>query len=156
MRDILFRGKRFDNGEWVEGYYCPTPFSRFPCKPAIYPADIINSNWQGIEVIPETIGQYTDLNDKKGQKIFKGDIVRSGVYTGVVRFGEYGYNGERHLGFYIDWSKVSNPYNILRQDLMFWVNDDLEVIGVTGFEPATSASRTLRATNLRYTPICLL
>ena len=37
-REILFRGKRIDSGEWVEGYYCPQPYVRFPCEPTIFPA----------------------------------------------------------------------------------------------------------------------
>lgn len=75
MREILFRGKCKYNGEWIEGFYCPTPFSRFPRKPVIYAVDTINLCRAGVEIDPETIGQFIGLHDKNGRKIFEGDIV---------------------------------------------------------------------------------
>ena len=94
MREILFRGKQLDNGEWVEGYYrlhgwrmgtieeeiCPTitPFGNTPIT-------------YGVE--PATVGQYTGLTDKNGKKIFEGDIFRANngrnVCIAVVKFGEF-------------------------------------------------------------------
>ncbi len=74
-RETLFKGKRIDNNEWVKGYYCPKPFSHFPCSPTIFPADTINSSWCGFEVDPKTIGRYADFTDKNGTDIFEGDIV---------------------------------------------------------------------------------
>lgn len=68
MREILFRGKRIDNGEWIEG--CPL-VDYVTKQYFIHTKENI-----GFEVDPETICQYTNLTDKSGRKIFGKDIVK--------------------------------------------------------------------------------
>lgn len=74
-REILFRGKRKDNGEWTYGYYCPKPYSHFPCEATIFPSETIDRDWHGERVDPSTVGQFTGLCDKNGVRIFEGDII---------------------------------------------------------------------------------
>lgn len=78
MREILFRAKRIDNGEWVEGYYLKTTLGK-----DIEPSDVIfipfkinrSGQWGWIKVLPETLCQFAGMVDKNGNRIWENDIV---------------------------------------------------------------------------------
>ena len=96
MRDDLFRGKRKDNGKWVIGYYFCMHHNdgRTHIHHFIIPIDVEIPKDKPIgeiqvEVIPETVGQYTGLTDKKDKRIWKDDyckLTRNGVLAyGVIK-----------------------------------------------------------------------
>lgn len=90
MREILFRGKRVDDGEWVCGNSIIMLNNPEADKP--YDIAIFDEHWQLWQTVdPETVGQYTGLTDRNGKKIFEGDVLRLrdswSAWAAIVEFG---------------------------------------------------------------------
>ena len=122
MREILFRGKRVDNGEWVYGLLCRVGDTY---------ANIVEKSTEVMcAVLTNTIGQSTGLTDKNGKKIFEGDIIHleySQVFFGGVYFGEYTAEVSYKEGCFV--TDGINNGDEIETPLSGFDNDELEIIG---------------------------
>jgi len=128
-REILFRGKRKDNGKWIEGYLFDDGFAN---SNRMFIGGFVIEDYKGAaddnysitgtdfyEIDHSTICQYTGLNDRNGRKIFEGDILKSGLN----KIGKIVYN-QSHMAFLILEDKENKYYFIRECD-----GNHIEVIG---------------------------
>mgnify|MGYP000195169612 FL=1 len=109
MREILFKAKRLDNGEWVEGYYIG-PIGVLDVHEI---CDVHDITGPRVEVDPSTVCEWTGLIDRDGTKVFEGDRLFDPheKRTFVVEYDplEAGFTLESNDGRYVDFNRV--PYS---------------------------------------------
>ena len=125
MREILFRGKKIDGGEWIKGFYAENGHGSSNIQP--------KGKFLACLVKPETVGQYTGSLDKNGNKIFEGDILESDSERFVVDWDD------EFSGFYL------TNVNPRHQGVAMFANvaDDGYIIGNVHDNPEMLNNETL-------------
>lgn len=122
-REIKFRGKRLDNNEWVYGSLCLDPY-----RGDAEISDHDDINLMMVDVNPDTVGQFTGLEDNNGKEIYEGDILDCTVFD---------FNGnDKQYRVKIEWCYTEFCGFVIGKGGVWWnlhflweQDDEIEVIG---------------------------
>lgn len=159
MNERLYRGKRKDNGEFVEGYYAEAPISSLGAIIFVSDGSIVcedtaptiikvfskqHSNYsQGTplevveceqyEVAPDTVGQYSCVSDMSGKRVFEGDILEYNNKKGFLMFGVVKFgeysNDISRIGTHMGFYVDWEDPSYIRKALIYWLTTGARVVG---------------------------
>ena len=137
----LYRGKRKDNGKFVEGFYIFDGFDHYIVKfytdenaeGTLYPVQ------EAFEVIPETVGMCSGVPDKHGNLIYEDDFVRidddvketfKRVEDGPVRFSRGGFFVNNYGDILSSFDVIADFRGVLRGEVIGNIHDNQELLEV--------------------------